>query len=79
MNWSMPYKKVLGSVVIATLPSFFALFLPPALVNIIAVLALGTAKLSVGTAGGENLVAVLTGFQRAVRIRQHKAEHHLQT
>ena len=59
-------------------PRFFALFFPPALVNIITVLALGTAKLSIGTAGSENFVTMPTGFQGAVRVRQHKAEHHLQ-
>ena len=62
-------EKVRGSVVIATLPRVFALFSPSAFVNIIAVLALGTAKLGVGAAGGENLIAVLAGFQRTVRIK----------
>ena len=60
-------------------PSFFMLFFPTALVNVIAVFTLGTAKLGIGAAGSKNLVAMLTGFQGAVRICQHKAEHHLQT
>ena len=58
--------------------AFFALFFPSALVNIIAVFTLRAAKLGVGAAGGENFITMFAGFQRAVRICQHKAEHHLQ-
>ena len=39
---------------------------------------IGAAKLGIGTAGGKNPFVVLTVFQCTVRIRQHKAEHHLQ-
>ena len=77
MNWYMLCKK-LGERGDVALPSFFVLFLPPAFVNIIAVFTLRAAKLGVGAAGSKNLVAMLTGFQGTVRIRQHKAEHHLQ-
>ena len=59
-------------------PASFALFLASAFVDIIAVLTLRAAKLSIGATGNKYLVAVLTGFQRAVSICQHETEHHLQ-
>lgn len=56
-------------------PASFAIFLSSAFVDIVAIFTLRAAKLGVETAGNKYLVAVLTGFQRTVRIRQHKAEH----
>jgi len=57
--------------------SFFSLFPAPALVDVITVFTLRAAKLGIGAAGDKNPVAVLAGFQGAVLVCQHEAEHHL--
>ena len=56
---------------------FIAVFLPAALIDIILILAPGTAKSGIGAAAQEYLLAVLAQPQRLLSIHQHEAEHHL--
>ena len=53
------------------------IFLSTALVHIILILALGTAKDIVGPAGNKCFLTVLTEPQRMLVVHQHKAEHQL--
>ena len=52
---------------------------PPALVDIVLVLAPWAAKGGVGPAAQKHLLAVLAQAQGLVIVHQHKAEHHLDT
>ena len=48
-----------------------------ALIDIILILAPGTAKCSVGSVAPKHLLAVLAQAQRLLIVRRHEAEHHL--
>ena len=52
-------------------------FLPPALIDIILILAPGTAKSGIGAAAQEHLLAVLAQPQGLLSVHQQEAEHHL--
>ena len=56
---------------------FHVLFLIPAFVDVVLVLASGTTEQVTLPACGESLLTVLTQLQGFVLIGQHKAEHHL--
>ena len=56
---------------------FIAVFLPPALIDIILILAPGAAKCGIGPAAEEHLLAVLAQPQGFRIVHQQEAEHHL--
>lgn len=62
---------------VIVLSIFFAGFLPPALIDIILILAPGTAKSGIGAAAQEYLLAVLAQPQGLFSVHQQEAEHHL--
>ena len=71
-------KHTTSPVIVFTHTSIFiAVFLPPALIDIILIFAPGAAKCGIGAAAQEYLLAVLAQPQGLLSIHQQEAEHHL--
>lgn len=73
------YKRSRPAVAAASSSVRFPFGFLTALVDIILILAPGTAKCSVGTAAQKHLVAMLAQAQGLVIVHQHETEHHLDT